>query len=449
MNNRVWITIVTIISFLISYNAFDYYNQFSDRVFISSLIIQFISIVNIFNRKDEPFSLFKMIFIFSFFFFGIAPLLQFYEKLQFFGAMALKEADYFYLNIIIIIILLFYRLFYNWNRRLMYNKKQRHRVTGFFKQPYFNLFQTIILIILSLTSLFFVLRANDYSVISMLFRGGEFKNVTSINQISFLITFRFLQPLSMIVFYVYLISNDKRKIVVVILGLISLITCFPLSMPRFSAAALYIPLLLIAVPAFKKQNVFTLGFVLGLLVVFPFLNNFRTFSAEGDIKIGIDTSMFTTGHFDSYQNFALVVSNDIVTWGRQLLGVLFFWIPRSIWGNKPIGSGAYLAEELGFSFTNVSCNYFAEGYINFGFVGIILFIILLAYLSALLDNLYWSNGSSKRNRYIDVIYFIMIGMVFFILRGDLMSSFAYFMGMFVSFYLLMFFSGNNKQSFIK
>lgn len=60
MSSKIWIVIVTIISFVLSYNAYDYYYQFSDRVFLSSLIIQFISIVSIFSRKDEPFSLFKM-----------------------------------------------------------------------------------------------------------------------------------------------------------------------------------------------------------------------------------------------------------------------------------------------------------------------------------------------------------------------------------------------------
>lgn len=446
MSSKIWIVIVTIISFVLSYNAYDYYYQFSDRVFLSSLIIQFISIVSIFSRKDEPFSLFKMFYLFSFFFFGIAPLLQFYNKSQFFGATALKEIDYFLLNILIIFILLSFGILYNWCRGLKSIKKKNHDSSKYLKRPRFNFLQTIMLVLLSFLSFFFVLRANDFSFMSMLFRGGEFKSIMTLNQIEFLVVFRFIQPLSILAFYVYWVSTNRNGFIVFVLAIIALITCFPLSMPRFSAAALYIPFLLLIVPSFKKQNVFTLVFVLGLLVIFPFLNNFRTLTSDSTIKFKVDTSMFISGHFDSYQNFALVVSNDIITWGRQLLGVLFFWIPRSIWPNKPIGSGAYLAEELGFSFTNVSCNFFAEGYINFGFIGVILFVFLLSYITALLDGLYWNDAINNNNkvRFIDVIYYTMIGMIFFILRGDLMSSFAYLMGMFASFYILNLISGTDK-----
>ena len=103
-------------------------------------------------------------------------------------------------------------------------------------------------------------------------------------------------------------------------------------------------------------------------------------------------------------------------------------MPRILWPDKPIGSGAYLAKELKMFFDNISANYFAEGYINFGFAGIIIFTILLSYWTARIDKIYWNMAILIPNNYFTVIYMITLGMLFFILRGDLLSSFAYTFG---------------------
>ena len=177
---------------------------------------------------------------------------------------------------------------------------------------------------------------------------------------------------------------------------------------------------------------FSLFFIGGLLIVFPFLNQFRHFSAGTSLKFGLNFDMFAEGHFDSYQNFALIVTENIITWGRQLLGVSLFWVPRTFWPTKPVGSGHYIAGELGMSYSNISANYFAEGYINFGFMGIILFVVFLAWYTSHMDNLYWTVILHKENNFFRVIYYIMLGMLFFIMRGDLLSSFAFTVGIILS-----------------
>ncbi|GAB3421222.1 hypothetical protein GCM10027516_18380 [Niabella aquatica] len=146
--------------------------------------------------------------------------------------------------------------------------------------------------------------------------------------------------------------------------------------------------------------------------------------------------MFSTANFDSYQNFALIVSEDMITWGRQLLGVFLFWVPRSIWLNKPIGSGALLGEQLNFSWTNISANYFAEGYINFGYVGILLFVIILSAFNAKLDNMYWRYAVNINHNFFKIFYYVLLGMIFFILRGDLLSSFAFTIGYLIAIFIV-------------
>lgn len=407
-------------------------SNFSNRVFVSSLLIQFISVFFIFHKENIPYSLNKIVSLFFYFFYGIAPLLQFYNESSFFGARTLKEAEYFYMNLLIIFIFLFYQIFYYFFSQKKITNSRIRFFDRFSLTQKLNSTQTILLIGISLFSFLMVFWANSFSIFSMFFRGGELKELSLESKSSSLIVFRTFQPLAMMCLLYYILSPSNKKLVYFILAILAVLTCFPLAMARFSAAALYIPLLLIAVPIMRKKNIFSLSVVGGLLLVFPFLNNFRHFSENTEVKTGVDLNMFLAGDFDSYQNFTLVVSENIITWGHQLLGVFLFWVPRSIWPDKPIGSGAFMAEQQGFFFDNVSCNFFAEGYINFGFLGIVLFALLLSFISARLDKIYWQIIYGKKHSYFHVIYMVLIGMLFFILRGDLMSSFAYTVGFLIS-----------------
>ena len=413
--------------------------QFSDRVFFTSILIQILSIYNIFKNENIPYSLNKIFFLFSFFFFGVAPLVQFYKKISMWG-MSLKESEYFYMNIIIIAIILCYSLLYN----LLYKVDSRNKHFTSNKKSIpekLSIKQTIFLVALSIISFLVVFTYNDYTIERMLIRGGEILDAFNIEEEESptlgLIVNNFIRPLSMMCFLFYSLVKRRNKIVLCILALLAIITCFPLGMARFAAAALYIPVLVLLIPIFRRKNVFSLTFISGLLIIFPFLNNFRDLSADAQIEIKPDFEMFTEGHFDSYHNFGLIVSNDIITYGRQLLGVIFFWVPRVYWPDKPIGSGAYLADKINLIFNNVAANFFAEGYINWGLPGILLFVIVLAYITAKLDKLYWTDiiVSEKNNLY-TITYVVLLGMLFFILRGDLLSSTAYTCGYLTAIYFV-------------
>jgi len=119
-------------------------------------------------------------------------------------------------------------------------------------------------------------------------------------------------------------------LVTVLLVVIALLTCSPFGVPRFYAAAIYLPLLLLVFNFFRKKNVFSNTIIFGILFIFPMLDYFRNFSNFSAVKFGFDFKMFDTGHFDNYQNFSLIVSHDEVTWGKQLLGVIFFLGTKSI-----------------------------------------------------------------------------------------------------------------------
>ncbi|MFC3159080.1 oligosaccharide repeat unit polymerase [Chryseobacterium arachidis] len=408
---------------------------FSDKIFFTSSIIQVISIYNIFSRESEPYSLEKMFYLFSLFFFGIAPLLQSYANSKFWYYRPLREDEYFFMNILILFIIVLYKIIYNFFRKTIAHSKTQNKFSNFKIGDKISFFNAIILIAISSMSFIIVFASNNFNIVPMLIRGGELvadalKNVEQDESpTKWLIVNNFVRPMSIMCFLYYAISKEKNKVIFAILGILAIITCFPAAVPRFAAAAMYIPVILVLISFVRKKNVFSLLFIGGLLFLFPFLNIFRNFgSSSGEEEFKLDFKMFTEPHFDTYQNFALLISNDIISYGRQLLGVFLFWVPRSVWPDKPPGTGAYTAEKLNFFFSNVAANYFAEGYVNFGYLGIIIFLIFLAYQTALVDKTYWETKRTIIGDFFSVLYAISLGFLFFILRGDLLSSVAYMFG---------------------
>lgn len=430
-----WFFIICIAIFggFISYDgSIDF---FSDRVYLSSLAIQVFSLIQIFNDKYKNFSLYKIFFLFTYFFLGIAPIIQFHKKGSYFGAPLITEEWYFYTNILIILICVFYKFIYNFF--IKFTQIDNINLSKFKSPDKLSTYKGVVLIFLSIISFLSVLYINNFSVISMLVRGGEFKreldsDATTMN----ILVGQFLIPISFLCFLFYITTNKRNMLITIVLFLLAVITCSPFGIPRFYAAAIYLPLLLIISDFLRRKNVFSGTIIFGLLFIFPTLDYFRYFDDLSKVKFGLDFKMFDSGHFDSYQNFSLILSHSEITWGYQLLGVIFFWIPRSIWESKPEGSGSYLAKQLNFSFDNISANFFAEGYINFGVLGILIFIIIISYATAFADKVYWIK-LHKADNFLKIAYFILLGMLFFMLRGDLLSSFAFTVGFMLSFYTIL------------
>lgn len=234
---------------------------------------------------------------------------------------------------------------------------------------------------------------------------------------------------------------NKRTGWILIMNVVCLLlSYFPTSTARYTAAALYLGLLLVYSKRLKTGRGFILLFLGAFMVILPFLNAFRHDSfSEVAIGAALQRTIrsipetWLEGDYDAYTMFTLIVDyvgRNSPTWGRQLLGVLLFWIPRTMWPNKPIGSGAFVSGSLGFNFTNLSAPLPAEGMINFGVVGVFLFALVFGWLMGCLDNAYWEtlDKDGKRVRRYDIIYPFVCIMFFFMSRGDLLSSFAYTIG---------------------
>ncbi len=222
-----------------------------------------------------------------------------------------------------------------------------------------------------------------------------------------------------------------------------LVADFPLGSARYWVGAIYIGLLLMASGRYLRSGwPFVFSLIGGLLVVFPFLSTLRTSTSLREAASFVSGFNFlgpslATGDFDAYSmvgyTASYVESGTGITYGRQLLGVLLFFIPRSIWPDKPIGSGATVAAEEDLIFDNVSSSPIAEGLINFGWVGVVLFAIFLCWTFGGLDAVFWSSKGDGEGDIVRVIYPFYVGFAFFLMRGDLLSASAFIVGFSVAF----------------
>lgn len=410
-----------------------------DLYVILHCLICIVSSYSLFSYPDQPYSFHKVYHIFTLFFFGISPVLQYYDNILFVNEPIIQLKVRITVSSIILITTILYNLIYMSRIKSSSDLKVKKYIFKFSKLKFYNFKLSksmgLYLLSFSLFGLFMMLYINNFNILKLLIRGSEVLDANT--DVSFtsnktidLITNQFIRPIPLIVFIISVIYNRKRWLLNLILFLIFLITCFPPALARNATAGFYLPLLLLFVPIFQKRHVFVSMMIGGLLVIFPFLDSFRYYDPNANLKLKLNYDMFNEMHFDAYNTFCRVVGMELITFGNQLLGVLFFFVPRSIWSTKPESSGIFHAEQLNLSFDNLACTYLAEGYINFGYIGVFLFLIVIALFSAYLDKIYWKYKNQKS--YFNVLYVLILAMFLFILRGDLMNGFAYTAGVLLS-----------------
>ncbi|AZG16088.1 hypothetical protein [Cupriavidus pauculus] len=132
-------------------------------------------------------------------------------------------------------------------------------------------------------------------------------------------------------------------------------------------------------------------------------------------------------HYDAWANICTVlemVSRDGAHYGQQLMGSLLFFVPHTLWENKPhatgIDIGQFLMAYYKLDFDNLSAPLIAEAYIDFLVPGVIAYAVALAWVVRLLDRLFHGDNPVARPA---SIYFSLF--LIFALRGALMIAMAY------------------------
>lgn len=225
----------------------------------------------------------------------------------------------------------------------------------------------------------------------------------------------------------------RLLLVVVSFGLL-LVADFPLGSARYWAGSVYIGLLL-TLFGWRLRDGWpvVLALVGGLLVVFPFLSALRYATSLQEVLSYLNGFSFlgpslATGDFDAYSMVGYTIEyareGPGATHGLQLLGVVLFFVPRSLWPDKPFGSGYEVAVQGQFPFYVVSSSPVAEGFVNFGWVGIVLFAVALSWAFGLADASFRRAADEGRGTVLRLAYPFWIGFAFFLIRGDLLSVVA-------------------------
>ncbi|WP_201764105.1 O-antigen polymerase [Nonlabens dokdonensis] len=266
----------------------------------------------------------------------------------------------------------------------------------------------------------------------------------------------FVIPLAGIVLCVGYLRKRKlplQKLLFVTLSILLLLFILlvlknPLTEKRNALGPIYLLLIFLFYPRLINSNVKTTFLLFfSMIVVFPALQ-FLTHVDYGFAELVSNPSLilrkndlslgFMSLNYDAFVNIGVVieiVENDGVSFGFQSLSAFLFFVPRSLWPSKPDSSGLvvgdYLIDKYDFWFANLSNPLVSEGFMNFGYFGVLLMAFLLAI--TIVFFLTWLNSNDYLKKAI-AFYFAMH--LIFLLRGDFTNGFSYFVGTLIGLYII-------------
>lgn len=386
---------------------------------------------------ERPFSLTQIHWIFYLTMFVIAPLSQYYQGYSAWG-YPLGEEDYLITNILLLVWAFVFAASYN-----LHFTSHIHRNGHFSYGAFLNSLPSIsarAALVAFLIALFSTICVVGLVGFSNLFSRSDFD--ADLSKTLNLIFSNFIRPLPVFALALQVVRARQQNRIGILLILcigLSLIADFPAAMPRYAAACLYGGILLLAIrPVFEVRGLFTFTFLILFLVVFPAANAYRwsdfSFAMFFEALINSIVNLpvgFCAVDYDAYSMIARTLKYINVfgcEYGYQLLGSLLFFVPRSFWPTKPDGSGNLVCAAQGQAQLNISSPLPAEGLVNFGLVGLIAFAVLLGLASKKIDRWFISSPSANR-----LFYPFLCFLLFFIMRGDLQSSFAFTFGYLVAF----------------
>ena len=228
--------------------------------------------------------------------------------------------------------------------------------------------------------------------------------------------------------------NTLSKALFLILIVFNLLVNNPVNSARYWIGTIVFSFVFVSL-RWHRQRSFGLWatlIILSFIFVFPFADLFRNTVSPGIRSLisskTISEQLVKKGDYDSFQqivNTVEYVEKHGKTRGQQIIGTLFFWIPRSMWIDKPIASGQLVAEDRGYEYTNLSLPLWAEAYLDGGLLGIFIVFSVYGFFTYRFEKWYLQCPQFDV-RLLNVLIPVFAGYQIFILRGSLMSAFAYF-----------------------
>lgn len=213
-----------------------------------------------------------------------------------------------------------------------------------------------------------------------------------------------------------------------LLSFVALFVCVnPVNSARYVSGTVILAMLgaFGAYTTVRKFRAVALGAILGMVYLFPIADMFRR-SLDPSAKSQNPLESMLSGDFDSFSqitNTVEYVNETGITWGNQLLGVIFFWVPRGIWPTKAIDTGVLLGGFKGYDFKNLSAPLWSELYINGGWTLLVPGMLVLGVIVGRADR--GSEAILASTKYPSLIACIVPFYLLIVLRGSLLQSVAF------------------------
>lgn len=200
----------------------------------------------------------------------------------------------------------------------------------------------------------------------------------------------------------------------------------PIGLPRF---VLMGQLIVLTYVIFSRASgglnaLYSIGYPVLLYTFIPFLGVYSRYStlnfsgAYAALLAGIENSVFAGDYADFEMTMMVVqyVADAGITWGRQTLSALLFFVPRSIFSIKADPTGPAVAAYFGLRYTNLSTPVFAELFADFWYIGVFAGMYLLSSMFSVLQRRLAAKVGMDALPAIGVLAFFPI-----IMRGSLLA----------------------------
>lgn len=206
---------------------------------------------------------------------------------------------------------------------------------------------------------------------------------------------------------------------------VNAIVNYPLSIARFWFFGTLISLIWIVWPL--RLTAFRSLFVVGMSAMQFTLLPWYSLITRGTGQVVLNAEAvqqyLNHGDFDGFQsivNITIYIQEVGFHLGKNILSVLLFFVPRSVW-DKSEALGVATAKHMGYEFTNLSAPIYGEFYADFGLISLVLGMGIVGFTISLFDNYY--DRAIRSNRYGAAVLFtsVLAGFLIILLRGSLLS----------------------------
>lgn len=412
-------------------------------------------------REKYYFSLNKIFWFFNYYFLIVAPLMQYLNGTTLWH-VSISNNEYIFTNSLVLLWFITYII----TKRILtkkYNKKRNNdknksqniiKPKEIQKHSTIDKYSLLITLISLIIFLIYIIIARGYNNLitiktNFISTGSEDLDVV----LNIFLKSICVMSLTYIL-YGYMNNKNKTRLVFLLIMFFIVISLCWVNNGRWFIGLVYIGLYVIIFKNKINKRTFDLLFIIVIGIVFPFFQLFKDYTLNeilngGFEYKGIQLMISNNVDFDAYSiipRTVKYVSENGLKPGLQILTSFLYFIPRKIWSWKSYPSGVLIGEtNPAGTFTNLSCPLIAEGYFNFGIIGIIIFAVIFCKILFYFDNSYWEKNKQNKNIFIDYIYPYLLGLIFIINRGSLQFFINYTVAFYLPILILSLFKKRNRK----